>query len=60
MQLIHNARIYTLNPAQPTASALLIDRGQILAVGGDELLDTTSAEKINLEVVTPKGAIVSE
>ncbi len=49
MQLLHNARIYTLNPAQPTASALLIDRGQILAVGGDELLDTTSVEKINLE-----------
>ena len=55
MKLIHNALIHTLNPAQPTASALLIDRGQILAVGGDELLDTTSVEKINLEgrVVMP-------
>ena len=54
MQLIHNARIHTMHAAQPTASALLIDHGEILAVGGDELLDTR-AEKINLggRVVLP-------
>ncbi|RIK31600.1 MAG: amidohydrolase [Anaerolineae bacterium] len=33
MILLHNARIITQNPAQPTASALLIDRERILAVG---------------------------
>ena len=54
MQLIFNARIYTLNPAQETASALLIDRGEIIAVGGDELLDSR-AEKFDLggRVVLP-------
>jgi predicted amidohydrolase YtcJ len=54
MQLLFNARIHTLNAAQPTASALLIERGEILAVGGDELLDTR-AEKFNLggRVVLP-------
>jgi predicted amidohydrolase YtcJ len=33
MKLLHNAHIYTQNPAQPTASALVIDRERILAVG---------------------------
>jgi predicted amidohydrolase YtcJ len=47
MKLIHNARIHTLNSAQPMASALLVERGEILAVGGDELLDTR-AEKFDL------------
>ena len=54
MKLIYNARIYTLNPAQETASALLIERGEIIAVGGDELLDAR-AEKFDLggRVVLP-------
>lgn len=54
MNLLFNARIYTLNPAQETASALLIDRGEIVAVGGDELLDAR-AEKFDLggRVVLP-------
>ncbi|MBI5935157.1 MAG: amidohydrolase [Chloroflexi bacterium] len=54
MKLLYNARIHTLNPAQETASALLIDRGEIVAVGGDELLDAR-AEKFNLggRVVLP-------
>lgn len=38
MELLHNARIHTLDPNQPTASALVIDSGRILAVGGEELL----------------------
>lgn len=33
MILLHNARIHTQNPAQPTASALVIDRGRIVAAG---------------------------
>jgi predicted amidohydrolase YtcJ len=54
MKLICNARIHTLNPAQPTASTLLIDRGEIIAVGGDELFDSR-AEKFDLggRVVLP-------
>jgi predicted amidohydrolase YtcJ len=54
MKLTFNARIHTLNPAQPNASALLVDRGEIVAVGGDELLDSR-AEKFDLggRVVLP-------
>ncbi len=54
MKLLYNARIHTLNPAQETASALLIERGEIIAAGGDELLDAR-AEKFDLggRVVLP-------
>ncbi len=38
MKLLHNARIHTLDTARPIASAIAIDGGSILAVGGDELL----------------------
>ena len=38
MKLIHNARIYTLESARPVASALIIDSGRVVAVGGQELL----------------------
>ncbi|NJC96995.1 MAG: amidohydrolase [Anaerolineae bacterium] len=39
MKLLYNAHIYTQNPAQPRASAMVIDRERILAVGNaDELL----------------------
>ena len=33
MQILYNARIYTLDPSIPEASALVIDGGRILAVG---------------------------
>jgi len=33
MNLLYNARIYTLDPARPITSAILIDRDRILAVG---------------------------
>ncbi len=39
MKLLHNARIHTLDPLRPTASALAIEREWIVAVGGEELLD---------------------
>ncbi len=54
MKLLFNARIHTLHPAQETASALLIDRGEIIAVGSEELLDAR-AEKFDLggRVVMP-------
>jgi predicted amidohydrolase YtcJ len=38
MKLLHNASIHTLDPDQPTASAIAIEDGRILVVGGDELL----------------------
>jgi len=38
MKLIHNAHIYTLESANPVASALVIDSGRLVAVGGEELL----------------------
>ena len=35
--LLHNAKIYTVNSAQPWASALVIDEdGSIVAIGSDE------------------------
>jgi len=54
MKLLFNAHIHTLNPSQETASALLIDRGEIVAVGGEELLNAR-AEKFDLggRVVLP-------
>src|SRR5215510_92978 len=33
MKLLYNAQIHTQNPAQPTASALVIDRERIILVG---------------------------
>src|SRR5450756_462787 len=39
MRLLHNARIHTLDTAHPIASAIAIDGGSILAVGGDELVN---------------------
>ena len=39
LKLIHNARIYTLESTLPVASALVIDSGRLVAVGGEELLD---------------------
>src|SRR5512140_812612 len=38
MKLLHNARVHTLDRAQPDASVLVIDRGEVLAVGGEELI----------------------
>lgn len=35
MILIHNAHIYTQNPRQPIASAILVDRDRIIAVGNE-------------------------
>ena len=38
MKLLHNARVYTLNPTSPVASALAIQAGRVVSVGGEELL----------------------
>jgi len=40
MKLLYNAHIHTQNPSQPTASALVIDRERIIAVGNaDDLFN---------------------
>ena len=33
MKLLHNAKVYTQNPSQPGASAIVIDQERIIAVG---------------------------
>ncbi len=56
MKILHNARIYTLDAARPQASAIAIDRGEIAAVGGDELLREfagTPPEDLGGRVVLP-------
>jgi len=50
MRLLHNARIHTLDPDHPGASALLLDGGRVLAVGGEELLaEYAQADRRDLE-----------
>jgi len=52
MELIYNARIHTLNPQQPTVSALLIENGRIIALGEAEQLQAATppgCEKFNAE-----------
>jgi predicted amidohydrolase YtcJ len=56
MRLLHNASIHTLDPSNPAASAVAIDRERIVAVGGEELLaEFDGAEKQDLRggVVLP-------
>ena len=56
MRLLHNARIHTLDTAYPIASAIAIDAGYILAVGGDELLgecESAKCEDMGGQVILP-------
>ena len=57
MKLLHNAHIHTQNPAQPTASAIAIDRERILAVGeaADLFTQYPRAEKQDMQghVIVP-------
>lgn len=51
MKLLHNAHIYTQDESQPNASAILIDRERIIAVGdSDDLLSQyPNAEKEDMQ-----------
>ncbi|HJR79725.1 MAG TPA: amidohydrolase [Anaerolineales bacterium] len=51
MKLLYNAYLYTQNPSQPAASAILIDRERIVAVGeSDEFLPRyPEAEKQDMQ-----------
>ncbi|MCA2001483.1 MAG: amidohydrolase, partial [Chloroflexi bacterium] len=42
MKLLYNANIYTFDPSQPKASAILIDGGRILALGEKDALEAVS------------------
>jgi len=57
MLILHNAHIHTQNPSQPTASAIVIDRERILAVGdADDLFKQyPNAEKQDMHgrVIVP-------
>ena len=54
MKLLHNARIHTLDPARPEASALAIENERIISVGGEELL----AEFENIECEDMDGRFI--
>lgn len=45
IQILHNARIYTFDPDQPRAAALVIEAGRIVAVGGEELVEAGGGAK---------------
>ncbi|MCA9917448.1 MAG: amidohydrolase [Anaerolineales bacterium] len=56
--ILHNGRIHTLNPQQPTATAVAIRDGKILAVGSEDEIKpllATGGELVNLNgrTVTP-------
>ncbi len=49
MKILFNARVHTLDPEKPSATTVVIDHGQILAVGGEDLLlEFDRAEKQDL------------
>ena len=49
--ILHNGRIHTMNPQQPTATAVAIREGKIVAVGSDDAIKpllTAGGEMVNL------------
>src|SRR5512139_2316908 len=55
MRLLHNAHIYTQNSSQPAASAMVIDREWVLAVGD---ADDLFAQYPNAEKEDMKGRVI--
>lgn len=51
MLVIHNANIHTFDPSHPTASAIAIDLGRVIAVGTDAEIRSTfaTAKKVNAD-----------
>lgn len=59
--ILFNGRIYTLDAHQPTATAVAIQHGRVLALGSDDQitqLDLPHAEKINLQGATVTPGLV--
>jgi predicted amidohydrolase YtcJ len=46
MKILHSARIHTQDSTRPAASAVVIEHGEILAVGGDELLQEAGRAQV--------------
>jgi predicted amidohydrolase YtcJ len=56
MRLIHNARVYTLEPASPVVSTLAVEAGRVVAAGGEELLaryDHAERENMGGRIILP-------
>ena len=56
MRILHHAQIYTLDKLKPVASVIAIDHGEIVAVGGDELLsefDRADIQDMRGHVILP-------
>lgn len=57
MKILHNARIYSFDPATPRASVLVIEHGRVVALGGGELLEaypaTVRREDMSGRVILP-------
>ncbi len=59
--ILFNGRIYTLDAHQPTATAVAIEHGRVLALGSDDeitQLNLPHAEKINLNGATVTPGLV--
>jgi hypothetical protein len=50
MKILYNARIHTLDPLEPEASTLVLDRDRIVAVGGPELLESFGQRATRLDM----------
>lgn len=56
MRILHNALVHTFDPLQPHATAIVVDRGDVLAVGGDELLlefESAARQDVRGRVILP-------
>jgi predicted amidohydrolase YtcJ len=56
MKILHHAQIYTLDESKPIASVIAMDHGEIVAVGGDELLsefDRAEKQDMRGHVILP-------
>jgi predicted amidohydrolase YtcJ len=53
--LLYNARIHTLNPEQPIATALALYHDRIVAIGGDELRTLATSQTRTTDL---KGAVI--
>jgi predicted amidohydrolase YtcJ len=56
MKIIHNVCIHTLDQNNPIASAIAIDNGRIVAIGGNELLmefERADREDMEKKIILP-------
>ena len=58
MKLHFNAKIHTMDKQQPTASAILIAGGRVIAVGGKEQLESIAHGKVEKQDM--KGKTIRE